>query len=271
MLPKYIFHPYWFFLITTSFALFAALMTAYLGKRKELKNLQLIVLIISLCLPSITAIIMVFTSNNDALINDFMKRLVLFKISYGYLIIILFFMPAIICLATWISTFFGYSKNQFNLSKEFGVMKGWSTLGLILPLLIAPFFEELGWRGYGVDSLRAYFNLFNTSAIFGLLWGIWHLPCFSIEGFYHNQICRQNKLYALNFFASVFCAAFLMNWVFFKTGRSIPALVLFHGSLNLSAMALQTVQLTKCIVTMLMALTTIAIVICDYQFFFLYS
>ncbi len=151
---------------------------------------------------------MVITSTNDALINYFMKQLVLFKLSYGYLIINLFFMPAISSLAIWMSTLLGYSKSQFNLSKEFGVMKVWSFFCLILPLLIVPLIEELGWRGYGVDSLRPYFNLFKTPVIFGLLWGIWHLPCFSIEGFDHNQIWRHNKLYALNFFASVFLCRF---------------------------------------------------------------
>lgn len=159
---------------------------------------------------------------------------------------------------------------QFSFSKELTIMKGWAIMGLIIPLLLAPIIEELGWRGYGVDSLRSYVNLFTTSVIFGLLWALWHLPAFFVEGFYQNQLWHQSKLYVLNFFVSVFVLAFFMNWVYFKTDRSIPALVLFHASLNLSAMLLQTTQFTKGIATALIALASIIVIMWDHTFFFIY-
>ena len=91
----------------------------------------------------------------------------LFKISPTYLMVILLLMPCVFFLATGISLFFGYSTDQFSVTNEFSVMKGWAILGIAIPLLLAPIIEELGWRGYGVDSLRAYFNLFTTSVLFG--------------------------------------------------------------------------------------------------------
>jgi membrane protease YdiL (CAAX protease family) len=50
----------------------------------------------------------------------------------------------------------------------------------------APAVEELGWRGYGMDSLRSCFSLFTASLYFALLWALWHLPLFFINNYYHK-------------------------------------------------------------------------------------
>ncbi len=139
---------------------------------------------------------------------------------------------------------------------------------IVIPLLLAPIIEELGWRGYGVDSLKAYFNLFTTSVLFGLLWAVWHLPLFFINGYYHNQLWHLGIVYVLNFFVSVLVIAFLMNWVYYKTGRSIPAVILFHSVLNFSLMVFKTEPFTKCIVTALLCVISIIIIVYDSDFFF---
>ena len=147
-------------------------------------------------------------------------------------------------------------------------MKGWSLLGIAIPLLLAPIIEEIGWRGYGVDSLRAYFNLFTASALFGFLWALWHAPAFFVKDYYHNQLWNLGIIYVINFFVSVFVVAILMNWVYYKTGRSIPAVILFHSALNLSSILFKTEHFTKCIVTVLLCAVTVGVVIYDGNFFF---
>ena len=211
---------------------------------------------------------MIFSSKSQILIHDFWKRLFLFKISPSCLMFILFFMPCAILLSTGLSLFFGYSADQFSFSNQFSVMKGWSILGIVIPLLLAPIIEELGWRGYGVDSLRASFNLFKTSLIFGILWALWHLPAFFIKGYYHNQLWDLGLIYVVNFFVSVLVIAILMNWIYYKTDRSIPAVILFHSLLNLSSMALKTEPFTKIITTLLVCVVTALIIVYDRSFFF---
>jgi len=257
------YHPVWFYLITILTAVVIGPIAAHLSQKWQAP-----LILLSLCIPCITALTMIYGSHQSALIGDFHHRLLLFKFNPKYLLMILFLMPAIVCLATGISLLFGYTTDQFVFSKAFGVMKGWAILGIILPLLLAPLIEELGWRGYGVDSLRVNFNLFTTSVIFGLLWAIWHLPAFFIEGYYQNQLWHENKIYALNFFVSVFVVAFLINWVYYKTGRSIPAIVLFHAVLNFSMMALNTQQFTKCIATLVLCIITIFVIVNDRSYFF---
>lgn len=262
------YHPLWFYSIVMFVTLALCPIAAYISRHKGLEKFQFPLMFLGLSIPCITALVMIYTSSNEMLITDFGKRLLLFKISVPYALFILFLMPWVICLATWISTFFGYGVEQFHVTKEMSVMKGWAILGIAIPLLLAPLIEELGWRGYGVDSLRAYFNLFNASMLFGLLWSAWHLPAFFVKGYYQNELWNLGVAYVINFFVSTFIIAILMNWVYYKTDRSIPALILFHAVLNFSSMILRTQQFTKCIATAILFAISILVIICDRDYFF---
>lgn len=268
MLPSSIYHPTWFYSIVMFAALLFCPVAAYLSNDKRLKKFLLPLMFFGLSVPCITALVMIYTSNNGALISDFWQRLLLFKMNALLFLFILLLMPCVICLATWISLFFGCSAEQFSLTKEMSVMKGWAILGIAIPLALAPLIEEIGWRGYGVDSLKAYFNLFNTSILFGFLWAAWHLPAFFVKGYYQNELWNMGIVYVINFFVSCIVFGFLMNWIYYKTARSIPAIVLFHAIANFSSMILRTTQFTKCIATVLLCVMTVAIISYDKDFFF---
>jgi membrane protease YdiL (CAAX protease family) len=263
-----VYHPFWFYLITLGSALTLCPVATYFNSQKELIKFQFPLLLIALSVPCITALCMIYGSKNGALISDFQHRLTLFKMSAPSLLFILFFMPCVIYLATGISLLFGHSSEQFSLAREISMMKGWAIFGIVIQLLLAPLIEELGWRGYGVDSLRAHFNLFNTSVLFGILWAIWHLPAFFVRGSYQNGLWNLGPLHVINFFVSVFVIAILMNWIYYKTDRSIPALILFHAMLNLSSMAFRTEPLTKCIATVILCVSAVTVIACDREYFF---
>ena len=42
--------------------------------------------------------------------------------------------------------------------------------------LVAGIFEELGWTGFAVPTLRLRYGVLGTGLIVGVLWGAWHLP-----------------------------------------------------------------------------------------------
>lgn len=262
------YHPIVFYLIVMISALVLCPMSAYLSNHQRSKEFLLPLMFFGISVPAITALILIFSSNDKALISDFWRRLLLFKINFPYFLFILLLMPCAIFFATWISLFFGYSTEQFHITKEMSVMKGWSILGIVIPLVAAPLIEELGWRGYGVDSLRVNFNLFHTSILFGVLWGAWHLPAFFVKGYYQNELWNLGVIYVINFFASCIVLSFLMNWVYYKTDRSIPAIVLFHALANFSSMVLRTEQFTKCIVTMILSVIVMTTVACDFNDYF---
>ena len=205
--------------------------------------------------PFIAALILMRGTQNQPLRQDFWARLSIRKINLRYLPAI---MLVALLLATALSLLFGQSADQFRLASGFVIMDGQIILSLLI-LFMAPTFEELGWRGYGVDSIRSKFTLFNTTLIFGLLWALWRLPLFFTNGYYQHGLWETSMVYVINFFAQIFVAAILMNWIYCKSDRSISAAILFHFTFNLFSVLWQTEQFTKCI---------IAIILRNQAFFF---
>ncbi len=242
---------------------------AYLTHQKGKEKLSMLFMLSGLLVPFIVALVMIYASKNSALIKDLWDRLFLYKIQPSSLILIVLIIPAMFFLATAISLLFGESTEQFTLAKEFSVMKGWSILGILIPFFLAPVLEELGWRGYGVDSLRAHFNLFSTSLLFGLLWALWHLPLFFGKGSYHHELWNHNIVYVVNFFVSIIPMAILINWVYYNNSRSILIAIFVHSAINILSIIFKTEQLTKCIFTLLLCGVSAIVVIIDKDFFFL--
>ncbi|MBE3138685.1 MAG: CPBP family intramembrane metalloprotease [Actinobacteria bacterium] len=138
----------------------------------------------------------------------------------------------------------------------------------LVVLFLAPTFEELGWRGYGVDSLKRGKSLMKTTLIFALLWNLWHVPLFFIKDYYQYELIHMNFIYALNFVVSLIPASILMNWIFYKNGRSIIAIIIFHSMLNLFSVLLQTEQFTKCIITIILLVISAIVVWRNKSFFY---
>jgi uncharacterized protein len=171
--------------------------------------------------------------------------------------------------ATLLSLLFGKSTEQFLFTNdEVTFVKRWPILNFLFPVLLAPLLEEIGWRGYGVDSLRSDFNVFYTSLLFGGLWGLWHLPLFFIKGYYQYELRGHHFIYVINFFISMIPATLIINWLYFKNGRSIPLAILCHAVLNAFSIPFKTEQFTKFLLTLLLSLFSILIIVFDNNFFF---
>src|SRR5262249_50027767 len=85
----------------------------------------------------------------------------------------------------------GHPASQLNLIPNL--------LGMVPLMLLAPLLEELGWRGYGVDALRARLGMGATTAAFALLWALWHAPLFLINHTYQHDLWPQSPILSRNF------------------------------------------------------------------------
>jgi len=266
MMLNYQYKPFKFYFLTFLLTWVAMFIAAWFSFNNSLAFYKLVFIFIGVVIPFSVAMFMIYGSGNDELKKDFWNRLINLKLIKPKYLLALLIIPGALLLATAISLLFGQPVEQFALSPGFSFAEGQVFTTLII-VILAPLFEEIGWRGYGVDSLHKIGrSLFISTLIFALLWAAWHIPLFFINGYYHYEILQANAIYAANFFVSVFPAAFLMNWLFYKNGRSIIIIFLFHLGINLFSSLLQTEQFTKCIFTVILLVVAVIVLLADRHF-----
>lgn len=97
--------------------------------------------------------------------------------------------------------------------------------------MFGPIPEELGWRGYALDRLQVKHTALNASLILGMVWALWHLPLFFIEGTYQQRL-GVGTWFFWNFMLSVAIGSVIQTWVFNNTNRSTLAAILLHFTGN---------------------------------------
>ncbi len=199
--------------------------------------------------------------------NDLKNRIFNFKDTKPvYLFLTLFLMLGSILLAQAISLLFGYSADQFTITGHYTFSSGVFPVWFLL--IMAPVIEELGWHTYGTDVLRAKFNLFYTSIIFALYWGIWHIPLSGIKDYYQSHLVETGAIYGINFLVSIFPFVIIMNWLYYKTNRNIIVPIIFHITAGYFNEIFATHPMSKVIQTGILLIFATWIVLKEKEFFF---
>ena len=173
----------------------------------------------------------------------------------------------IVSLSILLSALLGQSLKQFSFTEDFS-FTGAGIGSAMLTILLASVIEEVGWRGYGEDSIAQYCSWFKESVIFGCVWGIWHLPLFWIPGTYHYELRMLGTIFMMNFIISVIPLGFLTTWVYVKNGRSMLASIIFHLFVNFMQERIAMTPVTKCVETFVVTTAAILIVVANKDMFF---
>ena len=86
--------------------------------------------------------------------------------------------------------------------------------------------EETGWRGFALPKLQRKQGALTASILIGLIWGVWHIPLFFIEGNFHQDIPLW--LFILQDVA----LSVVITWIYNHTGGSLLLIHLFHAASN---------------------------------------
>ncbi len=212
-------------------------------------------------------ITLILAKGNKLMLLDLRNRFFNFKdINSTFIVLTLVLMPFSILLAQALSLLFGYRVEQFHLAESFSFTSG--VFPVWFMLVIAPLLEELAWHSYGTDALRSKYNLFTTSILFSLFWGIWHLPLANINNYYHSNLVEEGWIYSLNFFLSLFPFVIIMNWIYYKANRNIILPILFHITAGYFNEIFATHPMSKVIQTFVLSLFAVYIIVNDKDFFF---
>lgn len=265
MAKVYRYRPLAFFAIAFAGAWLCWGAGAYVATIPALKPYAMVFSLLGLILgPTAATLLLVFGSGSVALKADFKARLFDWrKIGGGHAAFAVVMPVAVILASVALSLLFGESADQFRLTTGAGLI-----VMIPLAMLIAPLLEELGWHGYGVDSLRDRMGMMATTLVFAVLWSVWHAPLAAIPGTYQYALSEmQSPVYLANFFLSVIPASFIANWFYYKNGRSILAALLMHAMLNSPSVLIDASQMAKCIATLIYATVAVTLVIRDWDLF----
>ncbi|MES9991246.1 MAG: CPBP family intramembrane glutamic endopeptidase [Candidatus Thiodiazotropha sp.] len=223
-------------------------------------------MLLGLMVPAMVAVVLIGRQPASAMKQDFIRRLISLRlIRPGVFILSLTLMPLSVVLSVLISLGFGGTIEQFQVSEAFSFDTGF--VPVLLLLFLAALFEELGWRGYGFESLEKGRSFLAASVIFGVIWSLWHLPLLWVNHSYQYEIYQQSLWYALNFYLGTAVLGVIVSWVCHINQRSILVAILFHFVVNLSQEMLSMTQQTKSIQTLVLLGFALGIVINQWSLF----
>lgn len=267
MIPTYKYKPLVYFAAVFSVTYVLWFAGAYVSFQEDLSGLYMLLMLPGLMAPFLISLVFIFGSKNSELIRDFVNRLVNLRLIEPKMLPVFFLiMPLSVVVSILLSLLFGGSVSQFQLSEGFSFSSGF--VPVLLLLLLAAAFEELGWRGYAFDSLQSRHTFFKASIIFGILWSLWHFPLIFVNNSYQYEIFHESIWYAVNFFVGIIPIGIIISWICIKNGKSIPAAILFHFIVNMSQEALMMTQTTKCIQTLVLLMFAVVIIALDKEMFF---
>jgi len=251
------------FALTWSFWIAAAIV----GRTSAGNSASLGLMLLGLLVPSAIALYTVLSSGDANLKKDLrLKFTGLFRVKPLIVTTAIATFGVIITISILLSTLFGQSFEQFALVDDFSFAGGGAAA--LLTIILAALLEELGWRGYAEDAIAYYCCWWKESVIFGVVWGLWHLPLFFIPDTYHFNILQENPLFMVNFFISVIPLSFIFTWVYVKNERSIIACMIFHFFVNFMQEKIAMTDITKCVQTLVLITAAAVIVALNKDLFF---
>jgi len=224
-------------------------------------------MLLGLLAPAVTAMVTVATSKSKELKDDLKRKVIgFYRIKPIYILLGIVIFMVIVAVSICASVLFGESLGQFSFTDGFSFSIGGASA--LLTILLASSIEEVGWRGYGEDSVAQYFSWFTESIIFGCIWALWHLPLFWIPGTYHYGLKELGVGYLLNFLISVVPLGFITTWVYVKNNRSMLACIIFHLFVNTMQEKIAMTPVTKCVETLIVTIVAAILVITNKYMFF---
>jgi membrane protease YdiL (CAAX protease family) len=160
--------------------------------------------------------------------RDYWRRVIDFRrIGVRWYAVILLTFPVLMVLAVLLDTLLGGE----------GIRPEGAALLLGQPLsflaftvfffLFGPLPEELGWRGYALDGLQVRLSALTASLLLGVVWALWHVPQFFIEGTFQSNLGVGTTAFWI-FMVQIIASSVLYAWVYNNTQRSTLSAILFH-------------------------------------------
>jgi hypothetical protein len=172
--------------------------------------------------PLVAALIVLAITGGWSVILEFLKRIAYWRVGMRWYALVLGLPVAITAASAALNLAFGAQ-----MAPHF---PGWADLGarFVFILLLIGLGEEPAWRGFALPRLMIGRSALAASLILGLLHVVWHLPLLGVEYDASNVV---------PWMVGVIAFAILVTWIYLHTEGSLLLPMLFHSSVNVSAIA----------------------------------
>ncbi|HMJ53072.1 MAG TPA: type II CAAX endopeptidase family protein [Polyangiaceae bacterium] len=90
----------------------------------------------------------------------------------------------------------------------------------IAAMIVVPFAEEPGWRGFALPRLQARHGALKASLLLGVVWALWHTMMFILQG--------ATSLVFLVSMANIIAGSVIFSWIYNRTRESLAIALLAH-------------------------------------------
>lgn len=161
--------------------------------------------------------------------RDFWQRIIDFRrISFGWYLVIFLYAPVKSSMAALIDRVLGGQGIALEAVSRFMEQPLLIVPTLFFWLLFGPVPEEPGWRGYALDGLQARQGALRSSLMVGVVWSLWHVPLFFIEGTWQAEAVGLGTRRFWFYLITIVVEAVLYTWIYNNTSRSTLSAILFH-------------------------------------------
>ncbi len=186
--------------------------------------------------PTVSGFVLAYGFGGKAEVRSLLRSLLNIRIRPQWLLFTFLVLPGVSagsCLVVWL-TGGRLPQPQFEL---------WFVPVAFAYILIfmGPLGEEAGWRGFALKRMLRNASPMKSAASLGIIWSLWHLPLFFVEGTTQNALAAFGLLPAfLGFLLYTVTISVLITLLFVMNGGSVLGSMLFHtmGNLSLGMMPL---------------------------------
>lgn len=196
----------------------------------DVTGYTMVAVVIGAFAPMFAAITLEARRSGLAGVKAFLKQVLDFHFKPIYVVIALAVPVAIHLIAHYLAPAFGLAVASTLIPAEVPVAP---------VVLVAPYFilmlvvgggqEEFGWRGYAQEPLQDRIGVIPASLVIGVVWGLWHLPLWFMEGDLHSSY---------SFFAFLLMTvsiSVVYAWLYNSSGKKLIPAMFFHAMSNTAA------------------------------------
>lgn len=181
--------------------------------------------------PTVAALAVVYSTEGNRGLIEFVFKAYRLKVHARWYLIALGLPIGLALLATVLYSIFQMRMPTINI----GPLLGLAPQFVWTLFLGGPLEEELGWRGFAFPRLQQMMSPLAASVFLGLIWGLWHMPLFLLQGSSQYALVHQQAavLWFLGFLIQTILLSIVLGWLMDRT-KSVVIAMLLHASANVA-------------------------------------